>query len=128
LHGLRVREAYALDRADIDAGNWLLRIRDSKYGKSREALIHESTLAALQAYLGRRDELRPTGGPVCVLISSWGARLNHNAMFTAFDRVRRAAGVTGSTPGRWPRTHEYADLLVMRTSARKSSQIGLIAA
>jgi integrase/recombinase XerD len=101
-----VSEAFALDRADIDAANRLLRIRDSKYGMSREVLIHDSTLAALNAYLERRDELRPTGDPVCVFVSSWGARLNHHAMHPAFDRIRRAAGVTGSTPGRWPRAHE----------------------
>jgi integrase/recombinase XerD len=59
--GLRVGEAFALDRADIDPANRLLRIRDSKYGKSREVLIHDSTLAALHAYLARREELRPTG-------------------------------------------------------------------
>jgi integrase len=33
---LRVSEAFALDRADIDAANRLLRVRDSKYGKSRD--------------------------------------------------------------------------------------------
>jgi integrase/recombinase XerD len=104
--GLRVSEAYALDRADIDGANRLLRIRDSKYGKSREVLIHDSTLAALHGYLARRDELRPTGDSVCVFVSSWGARLTHNVMHRAFDEIRRAAGVTGSTPGRWPRAHD----------------------
>jgi integrase/recombinase XerD len=113
--GLRVGEAFALDRADIDTDNRLLRIRDSKFGKSREALIHDSTLAALNAYLARRDQLRPGGDRVCVFVSSWGARLNHNATQRAFDQIRRAAGVTGSSPGRWPRAHDFRHTFAVNT-------------
>jgi len=113
--GLRVGEAFALDRADIDATNRLLRIRDSKYGKSREVLIHDSTLAALHAYLARRGELRPTGDPVCAFVSSWGARLSHKAFHPAFGRIRRAAGVSGSSPGRRPRAHDLRHTFAVNT-------------
>ena len=113
--GLRVGEAFALDRADIDTDNRLLRIRDSKFGKSREVLIHDSTLAALNAYLARRDRLRPGGDRACVFVSSWGARLNHNATQRAFDQTRRAAGVTGSAPGRWPRAHDLRHTFAVNT-------------
>jgi integrase/recombinase XerD len=61
--GLRVSEAFALDRADIDAANRLLRIRDSKYGKSREVLIHKSTLAALHALSGSPRRAAPDRRP-----------------------------------------------------------------
>jgi hypothetical protein len=44
---------------------------------------------------------------------------------TACPLVRRRAALIGSPA---PRFHEYADLLVMPTWARKSAQIGLIAA
>jgi integrase len=113
--GLRVGEAFTLDRADIDPDNRLLRIRDSKFGKSREVLIHDSTLAALNAYLERRDRLRPGGDRVCVFVSSRGTRLNHNATQRAFDQVRRAAGVTGSSPGRWPRAHDLRHTFAVNT-------------
>jgi integrase len=66
--GLRDSEAFALDRQDIDRASGLLRIRDSKFGKSREVLIHDSTMAALDRYLARRDQLRPGGDRVCVLV------------------------------------------------------------
>ena len=59
--GPRDGEAFALDRHDIDRANGLLMIRDSKFGKSREVLIHDSAMAALDAYLAHRDELRPGG-------------------------------------------------------------------
>jgi integrase/recombinase XerD len=77
--GIRDSEAFALDRTDIDRTNRLLRIRDSKYGKSREVLVHDSTIAKLDAYLTRRDQLRAGGDRTCVFVSCWGARLSHKA-------------------------------------------------
>jgi site-specific recombinase XerD len=107
--GVRDSEAFALDRGDIDRANSLLRIRDSKYGKSREVLIHHTTMAALERYLARRDRLRPGGDRVCVLVSSWGARQSHKSVHPSFDQIRRTSGVTSTAAGRVPRLHEYAD-------------------
>ncbi len=104
--GLRDGEAFALDRTDIDRANRLLRIRDSKFGKSREVLIHDSALAALDAYLARRDQLRPGGDRACVFVSSWGARLSHQSVHHSFDQIRRASGLTGPSPDRQPRLHD----------------------
>jgi integrase len=104
--GLRDGEAFALDRTDIDRANGLLRIRDSKFGKSREVLIHDSALTALDAYLVRRDQLRPGGDRVCVFVSCWGARLSHRSVHPSFDQIRRASGVTGSALDRRPRLHD----------------------
>jgi site-specific recombinase XerD len=126
--GVRDSEAFALDRSDIDRANSLLRIRDSKYGKSREVVIHHTTMAALDAYLARRDRLRSGGDRVCVFVSSWGARLSHKSVHPSFAQIRRASGVTAASPGRVVRLHEYADVRVMPTWTRKSSQFGLIAA
>jgi integrase/recombinase XerD len=113
--GLRDGEAFALDRTDIDPTNGLLRIRDSKFGKSREVLIHDSTIAALDAYLARRDQLRPGGDRVCVFVSSWGARLSHKSVHRSFDQIRRTAGVTGSSPERRPRLHDLRHTFSVNT-------------
>jgi integrase/recombinase XerD len=113
--GLRDGEAFALDRHDIDRANGLLRIRDSKFGKSREVPVHDSTLAALDAYLARRDELRPGGDRVCVFVSSWGARLSHKSVHRSFDQIRRASGVTGPAPGRRPRLHDLRHTFAVNT-------------
>lgn len=113
--GLRDGEAFALDRADIDRTNRLLRIRDSKFGKSREVLVHDSTLAALDAYLACRDRLRPGGDRVCVFVSSWGARLSHKSVHRSFDQIRRASGVTGSASGRTPRLHDLRHTFSVNT-------------
>jgi integrase/recombinase XerD len=113
--GLRDGEAFALDRADIDRDNKLLTIRDSKFGKSREVLIHDSTIAALDGYLTRRDQLRPGGDRVCVFVSSWGARLSHKSVHRSFDQIRRASGVTGSSPDRRPTLHDIRHTFSVNT-------------
>lgn len=113
--GLRDGEAFALDRHDIDRADSLLRIRDSKFGKSREVLVHETTIAALDGYLARRDRLRPDGDRVCVFVSSWGARLSHKSVHPSFHQIRQASGVTGSSPGRVPRLHDLRHTFAVNT-------------
>ena len=65
--GMRVGEAIALDRDDIDAPECVLTIRHTKFGKSRELPVHASTIAALMQYLQRGDRPRTArstdGGP-----------------------------------------------------------------
>jgi integrase/recombinase XerD len=49
--GLRIGEALRLDRGDVDATAGVIRVRESKFGKSRELPLHPSTVAALLAYV-----------------------------------------------------------------------------
>jgi integrase len=72
-------------------------------------------MAALDAYLARRDELRPGGDRVCVFVSSWGARLSHKSVHRSFDQIRRASGVTGPSPGRRPRLHDLRHTFSVNT-------------
>ena len=48
--GMRVGEALALDRGDIDRTQSVLTIRRSKFGKSRELPVHPSTADAMCQY------------------------------------------------------------------------------
>ena len=52
--GMRTSEALRLDRDDVDFGNGVVTIRDTKFGKSRAIPVHPSTRGALQRYA--RDE------------------------------------------------------------------------
>jgi integrase len=57
--GMRVGEAIRLDRDDLDADHdGLLRVRHSKFGKSRLVPLHPSTVTALLLY---RRPVRPPG-------------------------------------------------------------------
>jgi integrase/recombinase XerD len=104
--GIRIGEAFGLDREDIDWAHQLLVIRDSKYGKSREVLVHASTMRALADYADTRDRLRPTGDPRSVFISIRGTRLGHPTFWPTFHAVLRLAGLEFAPPRRTPRAHD----------------------
>ena len=55
--GMRVSEVLNLDRDDVDLTHGVLTVRDSKFGKSRNLPVHESTTQALRRYARRRDRL-----------------------------------------------------------------------
>ena len=57
--GMRVGEALRLDRDDVDLSNGLLRVRVSKFGKSREVPVHPSTVTMLARYANLRNEAYP---------------------------------------------------------------------
>gem|GEM_PF-5258633 len=49
----------ALDVHDVDPHDGVLKIRKTKFGKSRFVPVEETTRAALARYAERRDELIP---------------------------------------------------------------------
>lgn len=73
--GMRVGEAIRLDRDDIDLVNRLLTMRDTKFGKSREVVLHPTTITALRSYLARRDRPVPSETTTAVFTSAAGTRL-----------------------------------------------------
>ena len=58
--GMRTGEACRLDRDDVDLGDGLLTVRDSKFGKHRQVPIHASTVQALESYGRSRDRFMVT--------------------------------------------------------------------
>jgi integrase len=53
--GLRISEATALRKRDVDLQSGLLHIRHGKFGKSRLVPLHPSAIVALKRYARRRD-------------------------------------------------------------------------
>lgn len=53
--GLRISEATALRRQDVDLKHGILHIRQTKFGKSRVVPLHPSATRALQRYVRQRD-------------------------------------------------------------------------
>jgi len=97
--GLRVGEAIRLDRGDIDTGNGVLMIRESKFGKSRQVPVLESTISALEHYAEVRDDVCPCPATPSVFVSIRGSRLIYNVAQQVFRRLCVAAGVgTDATP------------------------------
>jgi integrase len=113
--GLRIGEALRLDRDDVDLAEGVLRIRLSKFGKSREVPVHASTVDALAAYTRERDRLcRRPAGPA-FFISTAGTRLLYcNAHLGWLDMIRRAGLKPRSAKCR-PRPHDLRHSFAVRT-------------
>jgi integrase len=104
--GMRVGEALRLDRDDLDRVRGVLRVRDSKFDRSREVPLHETTLAALDRYGRLRDVYHPTPRSPSMFISRAGARLSYRTMNWHFGRLVRKAGLAPHSNHRRPRMQD----------------------
>jgi len=104
--GLRVGEAIRLDRGDVDSGYGLLRIINSKYGKSREVPLDVSAMRALDAYTERREELCPRPSCEAFFVSTAGTRLHAANIRRVFTRLVRIVGLKPRSARCRPRLHD----------------------
>jgi integrase/recombinase XerD len=112
--GMRVGEAIALDRDDVDFAAGVLVVRHGKFDKARELPLHASTLHALRRYLGRGDRPNPPASRA-LLVSIVGTRLIYNNVARTFlELVRRASLRPRSTSCR-PRPHDLRHSFAVRT-------------
>ncbi len=113
--GMRVGEALALDRDDIDARDQVLTIRLTKFGKSREVPVDPSTVDALRAYLERPDRPRASARTPAVLVSTAGTRLLYPNVQWTFHRLVQRTGVTPRSAACRPRLHDLRHRFAVRT-------------
>ena len=120
--GLRIGEALALDRDDVDLRGGILRVRRAKFGKSRFVPLHDSTRQALRRYEKRRDTLVPRPSSPAFLLSERGKRVTQCSARYNFAVVSRAVGLraptTGGRHGHGPRLHDMRHRLAVRTLIR----------
>ena len=105
--GLRISEATALDRDDVHWRGSSLVVRESKYNKSREVLLHKSTLAALRCYAATRDRLCPRPVAPSFFVSTRGTRLLHVTVYPGFRALVRQAGLGGIAGPSRPKLHSF---------------------
>jgi integrase len=113
--GLRIGEAIRLNRDDVDFTDGLLTVRDSKFGKSREVLLHPSTTRALREYCAVRDRLCLRPKDRSFFITTRGTRLCHPTIYQPFRRLLEQAGITHSTPDRNVRVHDLRHSFAVKT-------------
>jgi integrase len=112
--GMRVSEALALDRDDVDWNRSLVTLRSSKFGKSRHVPLHRSTLDALGDYARRRDRLYRRRRSPSFFISTVGTRVFLQNFWYVFRRLSRLAGLDSGS-GRRPRIHDLRHTFAMNT-------------
>ena len=104
--GMRVGEAIALDRGDVDLTSGRLLVRRGKFGKQRELALHPSTVEQLRRYQRLRDRQAPTTGTPALLVSTAGTRLIYCNVHWAFHRLVAQAGLTPRSRTCRPRIHD----------------------
>jgi integrase len=116
--GMRIGEVVRLDCDDVDLDQGLLTIRESKFGKSRQIPLHPSTVSALAAYAGRRDQRRPKPKSPSFFTSAIGTRLLRDNLSTVFPRLVREAGLQSPNRPRPPRAHDLRHSFAVRCLVR----------
>lgn len=104
--GMRIREACALDRTDVDLDNRVLTVRQTKFYKTRLVPFGPQLGDALAQYLARGPEPPPEEGGVPFFTMRTGRRAKKHTIEHCFSRVREQAGVRRAGGGRPPRLHD----------------------
>ncbi len=117
--GLRISEAVALDRDDVDLHQGQLTIRDTKFGKTRLVPLSKSTTEALRRYAKGRDRLFPAVTTPAFFLSESGRRVTDWATRYNFAKASRATGLRapagGYRHGHGPRVHDLRHSFAART-------------
>ncbi len=91
--GIRLGEALALDRGDIDAVAGMLRVT-GKNGHTRLLPMHPTTVAMLDAYAARRDQLCPATTCPGFFVTTTGRRVQHSGVQHTFAKLLALAHIS----------------------------------
>jgi site-specific recombinase XerD len=118
--GMRISEALALDRRDVDVREGVLAVRRTKCRKERLVPVHETTRVALLRYGRMRDRVHPHRKTEAFLVSEDGLRLNQCSVREIFVRLSRAIGIRTRLGrfGHGPRLHDLRHRLAVTTLMR----------
>jgi integrase/recombinase XerD len=112
--GMRVGEAIALRRDDLDTQAGMLTVHAGKFGKSRAVPLHPTAVAALGRYADARDAGRPRSRAVTLFVSSVGTALTYNTVRETFAKLADQAGVAAGRKRR-PRLHDFRHRFAVET-------------
>jgi integrase len=105
--GIRLGEAIALDRDDVDLtdlAEGLLTLREAKFGHTRLVPLHATVAEALDGYAERRNWLCPQQRSHTFFVSSVGTALLHNGVHQTFNQLTTDLGLRTATVR--PRVHD----------------------
>jgi integrase len=103
--GLRLGEALALDRDDVDQHAAVLTVT-GKNDLTRLVPLHPTTVAMLANYAARRDRLRLTPVSPGFFVTTTGRRVQQSGVQQAFARLLTAADIHIPPGRRRPRIHD----------------------
>lgn len=113
--GLRTNEALRLDRKDVDLVHGVLRVSDSKFGKSRCLPVHRSTQRALTRYAAQRDRLCPKPHTPGFFVAECGTRISEWSLRYTFVKLSHQIGLRAASDSRGPRIHDFRHRFAVNT-------------
>jgi integrase len=116
--GLRISEALDLRVNDV-LPDGILRIRYTKFGKTRLVPLHPTAVAALRAYLDVRRRAATMDDHI--FLSVRNRRIASSTVHATFRRVLRLARITPTQRG-WPRIHDLRHTFATRALERCSTR------
>ncbi|MBC8277276.1 MAG: tyrosine-type recombinase/integrase [FCB group bacterium] len=103
--GIRISEAIKLDMDDVDFQSGIIRIRESKFRKSRLIPVHPTTLKVLVDYRTACNESFSKIDTAAFFINQRGKRVSYSTVVATFLSCVRKAGIRDTT-GLGPRLHD----------------------
>jgi len=113
--GMRVGEAIALDRKDVDLNRGLLTVRQAKFNKSRWVPIHVTTQKQLREYERVRNRYYPHSTSPSFFLSERGTRLTDCTVRRWFIIASRKIGLRAPADRRGPRIHDVRHHFAQKT-------------
>ena len=113
--GMRLGEVIGLDRQDVDLSQGLLKVRQTKFNKSRWVPLHITTRDKLQQYRQLRDQIWPHPHSPSFLLSERGPRLTGWIVRRWFIFLSHRIGLRQPTDHCGPRIHDLRHRFVIQT-------------
>jgi integrase len=111
--GMRLGEALALTRDDVDLAQGMLTIRHAKFDRMRLVPVHGSVVRELSRYAATRDRIRPVSRCDRFFISPAGTPLRAGEIETTFRQLTSTIGLR--TDAVHPRIHDLRHTFAVRT-------------
>jgi integrase len=111
--GMRVGEAMALPRADVDLVEGVITVRHAKFDRIRLVPLHASVAAALAAYAATRDRLCPEPLVDRFFVSVTGRALRRGEADRVFRDISSQIGLR--TEAAHPRIHDMRHAFAVHT-------------
>jgi integrase/recombinase XerD len=116
--GMRPGEACHLVVSDIDLAHGVVRVLETKFGKSRLVFIHPTTATVLGRYLQVRQDWVGTAARACpaVFVNSRREAISPDSLGATFRQIVAAAGITTRPGHRPPRLHDLRHTFAVTTT------------
>ena len=113
--GLRLREALALERDDVDLRDGVLLVGKARHDRQREVVLHPTATAALARYSSVRDECCPDPTTPAFFITTRARPVTKSMFWVTFRELIKQAGLEGRGQRVRPRAHDIRHTFAVRT-------------